>query len=408
MARTDVAIIGGGVSGVAAEKLCRTVNLSCTVVSDGAGVVLPDAGIFVISPGINPAKSPLAIEAANSGREVISELEFGSRFWHKPILAVTGTNGKTTTTELTVHLLCRCGIKAAAAGNIGRPLSDLAADPQDTEVAVVEVSSFQLEKINSFAPLASVILNFASDHIDRYPGGFAEYCAVKKRIFDRVAAENRIYGLSFAGQPHRRVTVSGSMLKIDGKDFFDLKNTDLVGFHNAENCAAAVELALRVLPESTVFSEKFSAALRDFKRGRHRIEIVAVSNGVTYIDDSKGTNPAAVLAAIDSCPGKIVILLGGLGKGMDFSPLTARAERFRAAVVYGADREEIARVLRGKCEIHEMGSDFEQVVKKAYSLAETGDTVLLSPACASMDMFKNYAERGDEFCRLVKHFTGEK
>ncbi len=407
MSRLDVAIIGGGVSGLAAEKLCRAQNLSCTVVSDGAGVVFPEAELAVISPGVNPARSALAQQAVNSGCEVISEMEFGSRFWHRPILAITGTNGKTTTTELTTHLLCRCGIKAAAAGNIGRPLSDLAADPQESEVAVVEVSSFQLEKINSFAPLASVILNFASDHLDRYPGGFAEYCSVKKRIFDRVAPENCIYGLSFGDMP-RRVTVHKNVVHIDGKPFFDLRNSDLPGAHNAENCAAAIELVLRILPANLIHSDIFLNALREFKRGRHRIETVAVHNGITYIDDSKGTNPAAVLAAIDSCPGKIVILLGGLGKGMDFSILASRAERFRAAVVYGADGGIIAGELEGKCPLYRMGNDFQEVVKKACELAASGDCVLLSPACASMDMFKNYAERGDIFRDLVKHFTGTK
>ncbi len=408
MAQTDVVIIGGGVSGNAAEKLCRARGLSCVVVSDGAGVSLPDSALTVISPGVNPAKSALAMQAQDSGREIISEMEFGSRCWQKPILAITGTNGKTTTTELTEHLLCRCGIKAAAAGNIGRPLSDLAADPQNADLAVVEVSSFQLEKITSFAPLASVILNFASDHLDRYPGGFAEYCAVKKRIFERVKPENRIYGLSFPDQNNRRVEVLDGILMLDGRKFFDLRESDLPGFHNAENCAAAIELCLRVLPENVITSDAFLRALRDFKRGRHRIETVAIHENITYIDDSKGTNPAAVLAAIDSCSGKIVILLGGLGKGMDFSPLASRAERFRAAVIYGADREIIAETLRGRCPVHILGNDFAEAVDTACRAAQSGDTVLLSPACASMDMFKNYAERGDKFHTLVKNFIGER
>ncbi|MBE6399484.1 MAG: UDP-N-acetylmuramoyl-L-alanine--D-glutamate ligase [Lentisphaerae bacterium] len=397
----SVAVIGGGVSGEAAAKLCGIHGIDCAVVSDGAGAVLPDAELYVVSPGVPPAKSPLYQAAERSGKEVVSELEFGCRFWNKPILAVTGTNGKTTTTELTVHLLQQCGVNAAPAGNIGRPLSDLAADPQDTEVAVVEVSSFQLEKVSAFAPLAAVILNFASDHLDRYPGGFAEYCAVKKRIFDHVAFENRIYGLSFADVASRRVTVTNGMLILDGEPFFDLKESDLPGAHNAENCAAAVELCLRFLPETVVRSAQFIAALQSFKRGRHRIETVKVHNDITYIDDSKGTNPAAVLAAIDSCAGQIVILLGGLGKGMDFSPLTTRAHRFRAAVVYGADRERIAAVLQGHCEVVRCGTDFREVVAKSCALAQRGDTVLLSPACASMDMFKNYAERGDLFRSLV-------
>jgi UDP-N-acetylmuramoylalanine--D-glutamate ligase len=327
-------------------------------------------------------------------------MEFGSRFWHLPLLAITGTNGKTTTTELTCFLLRACGVKAECCGNIGRPLSDLAAGPGDCEVAVIEVSSFQLEQVENFAPLAAAILNFQSDHIDRYPGGFTEYCAVKEKIFDRVSPENRIYGLSFSDKT-RRVTFNNGLLSVDGKPFFDLAGSDLPGFHNGENAAAAVELCLRYLPENKVFSEEFTNALRNFRRGRHRVEFVCTRNGVNYVNDSKGTNPAAVLAAIDSLPGKLVILLGGLGKGMDFSVLAEKAERFRAAVIFGADRQEIAKVLHGKCLCIDCGTDFEKAVKNASEIALPGDTVLLSPACASMDMFKNYAERGEIFSTLA-------
>ena len=374
------------------------------MVQDGPGAKLPPGGLIVVSPGVHPAKSPLYQAALASGRPVVSEMEFGFRHWPKPLLAITGTNGKTTTTELTVHLLRECGVKAAPAGNIGRPLSDLAAEPGDAEIAVVEVSSFQLEKVESFAPRAAAILNFASDHIDRYPGGFAEYCAVKERIFARVAPEDRIWGLSFPDRP-RQVTCADGILYWNGEKLFDLGNIDLPGPHNAENAAAACELALRVLPEAVVRSERFAAALKSFRRGRHRIETVLVRNGVTFVDDSKGTNPAAVLAAVDSFSSPLVILLGGLGKGMDFSPLAERAHRFRAAVVYGADREQLAAVLRGRCPVVECGNDFNAVMRKACELARPGDVVLLSPACASMDMFRNYAERGDRFRELAEQLT---
>ncbi len=396
----NVTILGAGVSGKAAAKLCAVNNISCTVVNDGDGAVLPEGGLIVVSPGLHPGKSALYQAALASGREIISEMEFGCRFWKKPLLAITGTNGKTTTTELTTFLLQQCGIKAESCGNIGRPLSDLAADPGDCEAAVIEVSSFQLEKIRDFAPFAGVILNFQSDHIDRYMGGFSEYCATKEKLFTHVPADKRIYGLSFAEKPHR-VTYQEKMLYLDGEKFFDLSKSDLPGFHNAENAAAAVELCLRFLPPELVKSEKFSVALQSFRRGKHRVEIVGVRNGVTYVDDSKGTNPAAVLAAIDSLPGKLVILLGGLGKGMDFSPLATRAGRFRAAVLYGADRAEIGKVLKELCICVDCGSDFNKVMETARHLAQPGDTVLLSPACASMDMFRNYAERGDEFTRLA-------
>lgn len=396
----NVTILGAGVSGKAAAKLCAANHIGCTVVNDGDSAVLPDGDLIVVSPGLHPARSPLYQMALASGREIVSEMEFGCRFWKKPLLAITGTNGKTTTTELTCHLLQSCAVKAEVCGNIGRPLSDLAASGDDCEVAVIEVSSFQLEKICEFAPLAAGILNFQSDHIDRYAGGFAEYCATKEKIFTHVMPENRIYGLSFP-EKTRRVTYQAGILFLDGEKFCDLSGGDLPGFHNAENAACAVELCLRYLPPETVRSEKFKRALLDFRRGRHRVEVVGVRNGVTFVDDSKGTNPAAVLAAIDSLPGQLVILLGGLGKGMDFSPLAERAERFRAAVLYGADRRDIGKVLENRCPCVDCGSDFALVMSTAKALAQPGDTVLLSPACASMDMFKNYAERGDEFARLA-------
>ena len=395
-----VTILGSGVSGQAAAKLCAARRIGYTVICDGDNAVLPGEGLIVVSPGMHPAKSPLYQAALASGRKIVSEMEFAATFWDKPLLAITGTNGKTTTTELTCHLLRACGIVAECCGNIGRPLADLAAEPGNCECAVIEVSSFQLEKIENFAPDAAVILNFQSDHLDRYPGGFAEYCAVKKRIFERVSPENCIYGLSFQDQP-RRVTLRERKLYIDGKFFHDLTDCDLPGNHNAENAAAAVELCLRFLPEKTVWSSDFTSALSSFRRGRHRVETVGVFNGITYVDDSKGTNPAAVLAAIDSCPGKLVILLGGLGKGMDFSPLATRSDRFRAAILYGQDRREIAKVLESRCLCINCGSDFAKVMQCAREVALPGDTVLLSPACASMDMFKNYAERGEVFARLA-------
>ena len=392
----ELTIIGAGVSGRAAAKLCERQGMKYSLLEDGAGARLAGGGTVVVSPGVHPARSPLYRAALASGREVISEMEFGFRFWKRPLLGITGTNGKTTTTELTCHLLRACGVAAETAGNIGRPLSDLAADPGECSMAVVEVSSFQLERISRFSPDAAAILNFASDHIDRYPGGFAEYCAVKERIFHGVAPENRIYGLSFGDKP-RRVTLDSGRLLLDGKEFFDLHESDLPGSHNGENAAAAVELALRVLPEAAVRSKTFAEALRTFRRGRHRVETVGTRGGVTFVDDSKGTNPAAVLAAIDSLSGPLVILLGGLGKGMDFRPLASRAGRFRAARLYGADREDIRRVLDGLCPCFDCGSDFDEVIRCAAACARPGDTVLLSPACASMDMFRNYAERGERF-----------
>ena len=402
-----IVILGGGVSGRAAAHLAEVLHLPSVILNDGEGVEIPrDARLVVTSPGMHPLRSALWRQAASSGVEFISELEFASRHFDLPCAAITGTNGKTTTTEVATLLLSRLGVPAVAAGNIGLPLSEVAArrleglEPE-LVAAVVEVSSFQLERTNTFAPRAAVLLNLASDHVDRYEGGFEEYCRVKESIFDRVAPENRIRGLIFADAPHR-VTIEGDALLLDDEILLDLASTKLNAPHNRENLAAATEVLLRFVPEFD--RVKYRDAVREYSPGRHRIETVAERGGVTFIDDSKATNPASVIAAVETVPEerKIVLILGGLGKGMDFSSLRSVLPRLRAAVLIGEARHDIAEVLHGEVPCADCERDFELAVRTAAKLAEAGDTVLLSPACASMDMFRDYAERGDRFAELVK------
>ena len=210
-----VTVLGGGVSGKAAALLARKSGDEPLILNDGEGVSLPpDSQLIVASPGVHPLRSALYKAAAASGIEFIGEMEYAFRNFKGRILAITGTNGKTTTTELTLFLLQKAGVNAVAAGNIGLPLSEVAAAEKQPAVAVVEVSSFQLELIDTFRPEAAVLLNLESDHEDRYAGGFEEYCAVKKKIFDHVAPENQIWGLSFPEKKHR-VNYSGDMLTID-------------------------------------------------------------------------------------------------------------------------------------------------------------------------------------------------
>lgn len=409
-------ILGGGLSGKAAERLARLLGYSAAILSDAPGLdaeaAVAKADLIVTSPGVKPLTSPLwqaAMRRAKKGEcEFLGELEFGFRHWKGKVLAVTGTNGKTTTTELTVALLRAAGADAHPAGNIGFPLSDLAADQREGKLSpgalpVVEVSSFQLERADTFAPFAAVLLNLESDHEDRYAGGFDEYVAVKKRIFDRVAPGNRIYGLSMDSPVARRVTVYGDAMLIDGDEILiDLGNTALTAPHNRENLAAAVELCLRALPLDAVLSPDFRLAVHTFQPGKHRLELVAEKDGIRYVDDSKATNPASVVAALRATPGPAVILLGGLDKGMDFSPLAAWAGKIRFAVLYGECREKIAAALPASIPTADCGTDFELAVKTARAQAKPGDTVLLSPACASMDMFRDYKERGDRFARLAQ------
>ena len=395
-----VVILGGGVSGRAAALLAEKQGDQTQILNDGEDAFLPaDAGLIVASPGVHPLRSALYKAAVKSGVEFIGEMEYGFRHFKGKVAAITGTNGKTTTTELTCFLLEKAGLKVVAAGNIGLPLSEVAASEEPPEIAVVEVSSFQLELIDTFQAHAAVLLNLESDHEDRYAGGFSEYCAVKEKIFSRVSAENCIRGLSFANVK-RRVDFSGNMLTIDGKEILDVTSTALSAPHNRENLAAAVELFCRFAPDKV---EILPRAVREFRCGKHRIEFFYEKDGIRFYDDSKGTNPAAVAAAVKSVPGNVILLAGGLDKGMDFSILSTIASRVKRVILYGQCREPIAKVFRAAgVPFEDCGSDFEKAVAAAVRSAVPGDTVMLSPGCASMDMFKNYQERGEEFKKTVR------
>jgi UDP-N-acetylmuramoylalanine--D-glutamate ligase len=393
-------ILGGGVSGKAAALLAEKNHCAPVILNDGESAQLPpDADLIVASPGVHPLRSGLYKASLASGVEFIGEMEYGFRHFKGRVAAITGTNGKTTTTELTVFLLNEAGVDAVAAGNIGLPLSEVAAQEKQPEIAVVEVSSFQLELIDTFAPEAAVLLNLESDHEDRYAGGFEEYCAVKKKIFDKVPESHQIRGISFP-DPKRRATYSGDMLLLDGKVLLNVAETALSAPHNRENLAAAVELFVRLAPEKIAILPE---AVKKFRCGKHRIELFHESRGIRFYDDSKGTNPAAVVAAVKAVPGPVVLLAGGLDKGMDFSVLESVASRIRMAVLFGECREPIAKVFRqAGVPVRDCGKDFELAVATALQGASPGDCVMLSPGCASMDMFKNYQERGEKFKELVR------
>lgn len=414
-------ILGGGVSGKAAERLGNLLGMECRIVSDApeldADAVTEGFPLIVASPGVKPLVSALwqaAKRRADSGEcEFISELEFGFR--HLPqscrLAAITGTNGKTTTTELTTHILKQLGEKACFAGNIGFPLADVAADillgktPADG-VCVVEVSSFQLELIRTFRPDAAALLNLQSDHEDRYAGGFKEYCQVKRELLKNVAPENRVYGSAMPDFCCRHARIDGDTLFLKDHPVCDLKQSRLNAPHNRENLLAAVELCCRITECGT---EKLAAAIQSFSPGKHRIETVAEVDGITYIDDSKATNPASVIAALKSFPVRenpyIVLLLGGLDKGMDFSPLAGFDTVVKHVVFYGECAAKLEHVL-GKSYKHTVcAMDFAEVMKCAKKQAVPGDIILLSPSCASMDMFKNYEERGNRFKELAQNIN---
>lgn len=403
-------ILGGGVSGRAAARLAGLLDFESLIVSDQQPVdpaLIGRAGLIVCSPGMKPLVSPWYQAALASKKEFISEMEFGCRNFKGTMLAVTGTNGKTTTTELTVHLLKALGFPAVEAGNIGVPLCDIAADclegklPADA-LPVVEVSSFQLERCFTFAPLAAAILNIESDHVDRYAGGFDEYRQMKYKIFDHVAKDNQIYGISMRENFVQYVEIADGKLFYKGKPLVNLADTALSAPHNCENLCCAAELVSRVASDKQMDSPTFAAAVKSFCTGRHRMEKVWEDNNIVYINDSKATNPASVAAALRTVKRPVVILLGGLDKEMDFSLLNDFAGQIRLAVVFGQCRDKIKMAIAGKIDFVDAGNDFKLAVSTAKLAAKPGDAVLLSPACASMDMFKDYKERGELFGQYVK------
>ncbi|MBQ7396995.1 MAG: UDP-N-acetylmuramoyl-L-alanine--D-glutamate ligase [Lentisphaeria bacterium] len=404
--KKKLVILGGGVSGRAAFDLGTKLGYDAIVINDNDASLLPESDLIVASPGVHPLKSHLYRQAVKEGRAMTGEMAFGAaQLGDIPILAVTGTNGKTTTTELTCHLLNALGVKTVACGNIGLPVSAVAnAADASVEAVVIEVSSFQLELAENFAPTAAVLLNLKSDHEERYPGGFEEYAAVKKSIFKNVPTERRFYGINSFSIKGRAV-VSENALVYDGRILVDkLDETGFAAPHNQENLAAATQLVMSIIPQNELDIPRFAQAVRSFKFGRHRIEFVAQKNGVKFYNDSKATNPSAVTSAVNALKGqggKIVLMLGGSDKGMDFSELRLLENELRCAVLFGASGENIGKVFSDDLKKYSAGMDLKKAVELAFNAAEQGDIVLLSPACASFDMFKGYDDRGNQFCELV-------
>ena len=418
-------IIGRGVSGLAAARLAQAAGHKIDFFEDSPGSTeRPSSTIFagfdvlVVSPGVPPL-SQVYQAALASGVELISEMEFGARHFDGPMLAITGTNGKTTTTELTVHLLQALGVDARPAGNIGFPLSDICADILEGGTAkgllpVIEVSSFQLECCFKFKPFAAVLLNITSDHLNRYHDSMAEYAATKFNIFDRVPVERRVGGLSLCETSEfklpvcagNKINVSGGDLLHGGKLIVRHQETQLRGPHNLENLVASLELVRIYLGSYALFSPVLKNAICEFAPGRHRLEQVAEHSGVVFINDSKATNPASVIAALQtvSAQGRknVNIILGGLDKDMDFSSLREVSGFIKKGFIIGQCRQKIFGALSGSlpCELFDT---FKAAVTAAAGNSVRGDIVLLSPACASMDMFKDYKDRGDQFRELASN-----
>jgi UDP-N-acetylmuramoylalanine--D-glutamate ligase len=427
-----VAVLGLGRSGEAAAALLLDNGAEVTVLdsgdpaprretamklsSRGARVVLGDDALrcaqdfdfAVLSPGIDPVV-PLARRPVEAGIPLLGEIELAFRNCRCPVIAITGTNGKTTTTGLTAALLNAAGLRSEACGNIGLPFSDVAARSAQLDCAVVEISSFQLETTDTFRPKVAVWTNFSANHLDRYPD-VAAYRAAKLRIFDRQTPDDfagvnarlelpalraRRVTFSAARDVEADYTLEGDTIMHHGRPLLAMAETRLRGPHNAENLMAAFGAAECLGADAA----KMVAAARGYAPPPHRCEFVRELDGVTWINDSKSTNLDALAQALRGQTGGVVLIAGGKNKGFDFAPVAGLvAECVREAVLIGEMREAIAAdwsVLS-----HPVVS-LEEAVSLAHRLSRWGDTVLFSPGTSSFDMFRSYEERGDLFKNLT-------
>ncbi|MDD2885481.1 MAG: UDP-N-acetylmuramoyl-L-alanine--D-glutamate ligase [Dechloromonas sp.] len=377
--------------------------------------------IIALSPGV-PQATP-AIAAVDL--PLISEIELFAAGVREQvpgsqIIAITGSNGKTTTTALTAHLLNAAGVPAIACGNISPSALDALMDAQDAaalpQVWVVELSSFQLETTHHLNAAAATVLNISEDHLDRYDGSLAHYAAAKSRVFQGRGAMilNRDDDWSMAnGRCGRPMLTFGLNAAPRGVDYglldgvicrgktplLAVDRLPLAGLHNAANVMAALALCEAV----GVAPERLLGALAAFRGLPHRVEWVAEIAGVRYVDDSKGTNVGATLAAIEGLGCPVAIVLGGDGKGQDFSPLKPALEKHgRAIALIGRDAAAIGMALEGSGVPTRILGDMAQAVQWLAGHAQAGDCVLLSPACASLDMYRNYAHRAQAFIDAVR------
>ena len=379
--------------------------------------------LIVVSPGV-PRNLPLLAAARTAGVPVWSEIELAWRFLRGKLVAITGSNGKTTTTALTSHLLKTAGIETLVGGNIGTPLLSLVESSTDSTVTVAELSSFQLENIEAFRPEIGVLLNLTPDHLDRH-ASFEEYAAAKMQLFShqlsrdcavlnaddpevtkRMPSGQQVFWFS-----RRKRVATGAFLR-DGQILFRWDGDEvplggradiaLRGEHNVENVLAACAAAYLAGADPGAIE----SGVKTFRGVEHRLEFVAEIGGVSFFNDSKATNVDAARKAIESFSGPLIVILGGQDKGSPYTPLAEPLQqRARTAILIGAAAEKLARDLSPAVPyVH--AETLERAVELAMSAARPGDTVLLAPACSSFDQFENYEQRGRVFKQLVGNLEG--
>lgn len=422
-----VTVIGAKRSGLAAAELLRSrggqVVLmderpeSPEVLRQSEGNLLSTApDLIVLSPGV-PYDLPLIVSARNRGIPVIGEVELAGYFLKGPVIGITGSNGKTTTTALAGHILKECGIPCQVGGNIGTAVTSLVDSSEHDQWNVLELSSFQLETISEFRARIGACLNVTPDHLDRHHT-FEAYAAAKARLFETQApgdfavlnyddptcrayahkTKAQIVWFSLRERVSDGVWLRGDDILWNHQPFMKRAQIKLRGMHNVENvaCAAAVT-HLAGAPLTAI-----GPAVESFPGVEHRIEFVRTLNGVEYFNDSKATNVDATLKAIEAFPGKLWIILGGKDKGSDYAPLAgALRDRAKGALLIGAAAPLIKSALKTTVPLVD-SETLANAVAYAHEHAKPGDTVLLAPACASFDQFNNYEERGRAYKHLVQ------
>ena len=424
-----ILIIGSGESGTGAAVLAKKLNYD-VFVSDGS--IIPDkykevldinqiayeekghsidslsnVGLVLKSPGV-PEGSAVMQKIRRAGVKVISEIEFAALHYKGTMIAITGSNGKTTTSGLLYHLLNAAGLKAGLAGNYGDSFAGYVAGYPE-EVVVLEVSSFQLDDIESFKPHIAILLNITPDHLDRYDYKMENYVASKFRINENqgegdffiingddaeMAKYRQDHGLRGEVIEIKEDDYINGVFRKDGAAF----ELTIKGRHNRFNARCAVE-ACRLMGIS---EEKIALGLSTFRNLAHRLEPVRTVNGVEYINDSKATNVDSVYYALEAMDKPVVWIAGGTDKGNDYSAIeTLVKEKVKALVCMGLDNSKLVKAFKGKVPGFVETNTIKDAITEAARLADEGDVVLLSPACASFDLFKNYMDRGDQFKEIV-------
>ncbi|MBS1192038.1 MAG: murD [Nitrospirae bacterium] len=435
-----VTVVGMARSGIAAARVLHSLGARVTITDKkplgqlaeqvqalGHGEIKIEAGghpdrifveaeLIVLSPGV--PKIPQVLAARRHGVPVISELELGWVLSDAPFLGITGTNGKSTVTTLVGLMLKKAGKKVLVAGNIGNALTETPELLHGQDWIVVELSSFQLEDIDTFRPRVATVLNITQDHLDRYKD-ITEYGEAKARIFENQQREDvlvlnfddplvralasralaRVVPFSRSEKHETGVYIENGRLMVRGETVCGIDEILIKGVHNLENAMAASVVAL----SAGAGRSSVAAVLREFPGLEHRLEFVREKDGVTYINDSKGTNVGAVMKSVEGFTRPVILIAGGLDKGSDFSPLAGLfKKRVKLLILIGKAAGTMAGALGGSTETV-LAKTLRDAVQLAATRATRGDVVLLSPACASFDMFKDFEDRGRQFKEAVKN-----